>query len=94
MFHKDVSLYKLPDLSKWDLSNAKTFESMFAGCSSLIIFPNISNWKICKAKNMYSMFAGCYSLQFLDDISKWEIKKAIKGNIFGGCLSLMTKFDN
>jgi len=44
---------------------------------------------------MRSIFAGCYSLQYLDDISKWNINNLINNNnMFGGCLSLMSKFNN
>lgn len=60
------------DLSKWDTSNATTFESMFedAYISSL----NVSNFNVENATNFSNMFNHCSYLEKLD-LSKWEINE-------------------
>ena len=35
------SLISLPDILKWNISNAENKENLFSGCLSLISFPNI-----------------------------------------------------
>jgi len=42
------------DISKWDVSNAKTMEGMFWGCAEFN--QNISNWNVSKVVNMEHMF--------------------------------------
>ena len=48
MFYKCESLIKLPDISKWDISNVTNMEKMFFGCKSLISLPDISDWNTYK----------------------------------------------
>ena len=43
MFSGCTSLKSLPDISKWDITNAKEHNGiklMFAGCSDLLIIPD------------------------------------------------------
>ena len=63
----------LPDISKWNLSNANNISLLFFNCNSLSSLPNISKWNINKVNNMDFIFEGCNSLSFFPDISKWNI---------------------
>ena len=56
------------DISKWDVSNMTSAQSMFYGCKSFNC--DLSNWNIKNLENATAMFAGCESLDF--DISKWN----------------------
>ena len=39
-----ISLTSLPDISKWNTSNAKIINSFFYNCTSLVSLPDISKW--------------------------------------------------
>lgn len=56
------------DISKWNVSNVTTMQSMFFGCKSFNC--NLENWDVSNLENATAMFAGCESLDF--DISKWD----------------------
>jgi len=47
------------DLSKWDVSNCKTFESMFHNCWALTDLKGIENFKISDDAVTLDMFYGC-----------------------------------
>ena len=44
------------DISKWNVSNVKNMNCMFALCK---FNGDISNWKLDKDSDMYNMFCGC-----------------------------------
>ena len=90
LFDICFSLSYLPDLSKWDLTNAIDLSYLFNDCSSLKYLPDISNWKLNNVRNMSFLFAGCSSLKYLPDISKWNISNVINmSNLFYNCSSLV-----
>jgi len=85
------SLKELPDISIWNLSNAKDISSLFYGCSSLKKLPDISKWNTDSITNLNNIFKNCSSLTFIPDISKWKLNNRIKiNNIFSGCYSLLS----
>ena len=72
MFYNCLSLKKLPNISKWNISNVNNMSFMFYNCITLTELPDISKWNTCKVNNMNSIFEGCSSLKELPDISKWN----------------------
>ena len=44
LFYKCQSLKSLPDISKWNTSNATDMNGLFYECSSLLSLPDISKW--------------------------------------------------
>ena len=61
MFLECKSLYSLPDISKLNTKNAKSFRSMFNGCDSLEILPDVLNWDTSNVVDMSLMFKQCKS---------------------------------
>jgi surface protein len=61
------------DISLWDVSNARTMSSMFAGriFSSTVFNQPIGNWDVSSVTNMASMFQGADS--FNASISNWDV---------------------
>lgn len=57
------------DISKWNVSNVKNMNKMFAGSA---FGGGISEWNVSNVTNMSGMFMGSY---FNDDISKWDVGK-------------------
>lgn len=55
------------DISKWDVSNVQTMESMFADCCNFN--GDISNWDIRNVRTMRNMFS---NTRFNQDISNWD----------------------
>ena len=52
MFYNCSSLYSLPDISQWDISELNDVNFMFYNCYSLPKFPDLSNW-IVKKSNIF-----------------------------------------
>ena len=52
MFAGCKFLSSLPDISKWNVKNAKFLSLMFCECESLYSLPDISKWKIKNAKSI------------------------------------------
>ena len=46
MFCGCLSLFSLPDISKWETDNIIELKCLFSGCSSLTELPDISKWNI------------------------------------------------
>jgi len=89
MFYGCSSLLSLPDISKWNISNADNISGMFCGCKSLSYIPNISKWDTSKIYDMSMLFAGCKSLEILPDISKWKVDNVkTMAYMFSDCISL------
>ena len=44
IFYNCKSLQYLPDISKWNISNATDISSIFYNCKSLQYLPDISKW--------------------------------------------------
>jgi len=89
MFSNCSSLESLPDISKWNTSNANNMSYMFSNCSSLKLLPDISKWNTNNVNNMSDMFYFCESLKSIPDISKWNTNNV--NNIsfmFSNCSSL------
>ena len=84
-----ISLYKIPDLSKWNTQNVTDMSYMFSGCLNLEYIPNISKWNTKNVTNLSFMFANCLSLEYIYDISKWKTNNVqnISG-LFLNCVSL------
>ena len=61
------------DVSKWDVSNIKTMNSMFYDCNKLESIGDISNWNVSNIKTMKYMFNNCKNLKSVGDLSKWDI---------------------
>ena len=59
MFNGCNSLISLPDISKWNVGNAKDFSCMFYDCKALYSLPKISRWNINKVTEMNNMFTNC-----------------------------------
>ena len=71
------------DISRWNVSNVKNMEYMFA----ISTFDgDISNWDVSNVTNMYSMFEHCKS--FNSDISRWDVSNVTNMSwMFGGAKS-------
>ena len=84
-------LSKLPDISKWDISNVKNTYALFRRCINLSHLPDISNWKTRNVTNMRNLFRKCRLLKSLPDISNWDTSnvETIRA-IFCDCKSLTT----
>ncbi len=72
MFSACLSLVGNESISKWDVSEVKTFQFMFAGASQFN--QNISGWNVAKGTNFASMFSNAES--FNGDISSWNMENA------------------
>ncbi len=73
-----------PLVETWDVSNAKTMDSMFLNCYNFNC--DISNWDVSNLQNASSMFYGCE--KFNQDLSRWNVKKLTKAAaMFRGCSS-------
>lgn len=73
-----------PLVETWDVSNAKTMDSMFLNCYNFNC--DISNWDVSNLQNASMMFYGCE--KFNQDLSKWNVKKLTKAAaMFRGCRS-------
>jgi len=75
LFHNCSLLKTLPEISGWDMRNAKTLKGMFSGCRNLESLPDISNWKLENVVNLEEMFAGC-RIENPPDFTKckWDLK--------------------
>ena len=69
IFNGCISLYSLPDISKWNTYNVTNMNFMFNGCTSLYSIPDISQWNTNNVTDMNNMFYGC-SKCLKPDISK------------------------
>ena len=50
MFCHCYSLYSLPDIVKWDISNVSKMNNILYGCTSLYPKPNLSKWNLDKVE--------------------------------------------
>ena len=57
------------DISKWDVSNVKTMEGMFAACNKFN--QDISNWNVSNVVDMTEMFG--FATKFNQPIGKWNV---------------------
>ena len=57
------------DISKWDVSNVKNMEGMFAACHEFN--RDISNWDVSNVKDMEGMFR--FAKKFNQPIGKWDV---------------------
>lgn len=63
------------DVSKWDVSNIKTMNSMFYDCNKLESIGDISNWNVSCVENMRWLFYDCKKLKSIGDLSNWDVSK-------------------
>ena len=74
------------DISKWDVSNARTMRRMFAGIPDHGARINVSDWDVSNVEDMNAMFFKVED--FNSDLSKWKNKvskvKDMAG-MFAGC---------
>ena len=95
MFEGCSALKKLPNISDWDVGNAKSLEGIFKGCSALTELPkDIIYWDVKNVISMKDMFNGCEKIGFenLPNLKNWSLTnlKTMK-RIFFGCLNLKNK---
>lgn len=77
------------DISKWDVSNIKTFDSMFLDCKNIKYIGDLSNWDVSSAEHLGYMFDGCKRLKTIGDISEWDIENVTNFNaMFRNCETL------
>ena len=62
MFSQCLSLYQIPDISKWDISDVKYLNELFYNCESLISLPDISKWNTSNVIDLNYMFCNCSAL--------------------------------
>ena len=48
LFYECLSLKKIPDISKWDISKVENLKYLFSECSSLKTLPDLSKWNTSK----------------------------------------------
>ena len=60
MFCGCLSLFSLPDISKWNINKVNNISGLFSGCSSLTELPDISKWNTNKIINMAGLFYNCH----------------------------------
>ena len=82
MFSGCVSLFSLPDISKWDLTKVKNIRGMFFYCPSLTYIDDISKWNTSNIQDLCGVFDNCSSLKSLPDISQWNIENVKDINQF------------
>ena len=81
------------DLSNWDTSNVKKFNSLFSSYNSNkgdmnIVSTGIENWDTSNGDNMGYMFYGCGDLVSID-LSGWDVSKNTTFNhFFTDCYNL------
>ena len=92
LFKGDTGLVSI-DLSQWDVSNVKKFNSMFSaqkqnsGEMNLISF-GIENWDTSSATHMGWMFFGCGKMTSID-LSNWNVDNLIHvGHMFADCFKV------
>ena len=71
------------DISKWDVSNVKTMEGMFSGCTEFN--QDISNWDVSNVILMEGMFG--FTKKFNQPIGKWDVSNVIDFNNMFICAS-------
>lgn len=76
-----------PLVETWDVSNAKTMDSMFLNCYNFNC--DISKWDVSNLQNASSMFYGCE--KFNQDLSRWNVKKLTKA---AGMFRLCSSFNS
>jgi len=77
------------DISKWDVSNIKSFDNMFLDCKNLKYIGDLSKWDMSSAENLGYMFDGCKRLKTIGDISKWNVENVTNFNaMFRNCATL------
>ena len=89
LFCECYNLLYLPDISKWNTSNAYDIRSIFNNCKSLSSIRDISKWNISNVYFMSQMFINCKSLTSIPDISKCDVGKSQNMmRLFENCHSL------
>ena len=77
------------DISKWDVSNIKSFDHMFLYCKNLKYVGDLSEWDMKSAEHLEYMFDGCKRLKTIGDISKWNVENVTNCNaMFRNCETL------
>lgn len=61
------------DISSWDVSNVKSFSSMFYNCTKFNC--DISRWNPESGKEFIGMFERCY--MFNQDLNNWDMRNAV-----------------
>ena len=71
-----------PLVETWDVSNAKTMDSMFLNCYNFNC--DISNWDVSNLQDARMMFYGCE--KFNQDLSRWNVSNLQDASsMFNGC---------
>ena len=92
MFCGCLSLFSLPDISKWNTEKVTNMSCIFCGCYSLKSLPkDLSQWNTSNCVSFNGMFYGCYNLKYLPDISNWDTNKIIDIRfMFQNCKCLLS----
>ena len=70
------------DISNWNVSNCKNFNSTFSGCE--FFNGDLSQWDVHNSSQFNGMFNGCIS--FNGDLSQWDVSSCENfDNMFEGC---------
>lgn len=78
------------DVTGWNTSNVKSFNSMFYGCTYLEEVIGLDTWDVSNVEDMSFMFNDCKNLKNIGDISGWEINDTKMHGAFYNCKKLKT----
>ena len=79
------------DIAYWATKKARTFEGMFAGCSSLTIL-RLDSWDTRNVTMMNIMFAGCIKLKTLH-LEGWNTQSvSLMSNMFSSCSAITSLY--
>lgn len=83
LFEKFREKIRNINISKWDVSNVKSMNSMFQDCRDFNC--NLSEWNVNKVTNMEFMFFNCE--YFDSDLKNWNVHNVINMDaMFCGCV--------
>lgn len=92
MMFDSTQLTEINGISKWDVSNVKTFAGMFQGGSHKadikIRYLDVGQWDTSSATNMSHVFYGCSLMEHIP-IENWDVSKVTTfSHMFADCYSL------
>lgn len=88
-FYAILNIKKV-DVTGWNTSNVKSFNSMFYGCTYLEEVIGLDTWDVSNVEDMSFMFNDCKNLKNIGDISGWEINDTKMHGAFYNCKKLKT----
>ena len=88
-FYEILNIKKV-DVTGWNTSKVKSFNSMFNGCQYLEEVIGLDTWDVSNVEDMSFMFNECKNLKNIGDISGWEINDTKMHGAFDLCKKLKT----